>query len=303
VQDIDAPFWIQVPSDKNMELGTTFNYDLNASDTSGIYDWWLNDTSHFNIDNVTGVITNIAQVPIGEYWLEARAYDPYFQYCSAEFKITVEDTIAPKWDEIPTDQLLEYGETFSYNLNASDVAGIDFWWLNDTTYFNIDDATGVITNIGQVPIGAYWLEVVAYDPSNHNSSAIIIITVQDTTDPMWIEVPTDKNIKLGDEFYYDLNASDASGIDHFWLNDTTNFAMDEITGVITNVVLLEGDMYWLEVRAYDSHGLYCSNIFKIRVIKPTIQQDYFTWIILIGSTVGIVAFLAITIIIVKKRRS
>ncbi|MFX0074324.1 MAG: rhodanese-like domain-containing protein, partial [Candidatus Hermodarchaeota archaeon] len=259
VQDIDAPVWIQVPSHQIMEFGTTFNYHLNASDSSGIYDWWLNDTFYFNIDDVTGVISNISQIPLGEYWLEARAYDPYGQYCSAEFKITVEDTIAPTWDEIPIDQLLEYGEVFTYDLNASDVAGIDFWWLNNTTYFDIDNATGVITNIGQVPIGNYWLEVAACDFSNHNCSATIKITVQDTIDPMWIEMPIDQNIKLGDDFYYDLNASDASGIDHYWLNDTSNFVIDEITGLITNAILLEEEMYWLEVRAYDSHGLYCSS--------------------------------------------
>jgi len=390
VQDIDTPIWIQVPSNKNMEAGTIFIYDLNASDASGIDDWWLNDTTYFDIDDATGAITNISQVPVGIYWLEVRAYDPYFQYCSAELritvddtiaptwdeipidqlieygeafnydlnasdvsgiddwwlnntlnfeingngvitnnglvpigvywleiaaydpsnhncsatiKITVEDTIAPTWDEIPTDQPLEYGEAFNYDLNASDASGIDHWWLNDSTYFDIDDLTGMIMNIGQVPIGIYWLEARACDPSNQNCSANIKITVQDTTDPRWIELPIDQNIKLGDELYYDLNASDASGIDHWWLNDTTIFAIDAITGVITNTIFLEEGVYWLEVRAYDTHGRYCSSFFKIAVVAPTMPQDNSWWKIIIGSSVGIAAITIITIVIIKKRRT
>ncbi|MFX1433582.1 MAG: hypothetical protein ACFFB1_07380, partial [Promethearchaeota archaeon] len=189
--------------------------DLNASDASGIYDWWLNDTTYFDIDDATGMITNKGLIPVGIYWLEVRAYDPYSQYCFAEFKITVEDTIAPTWDETPTDQLLDYGKAFNY----------------------------------------------------------------------------------------DLNASDASGIYDWWLNDTTNFAIDDITGVITNTISLEEGVYWLEVRAYDPYGLYCSSIFKIVVEKPTIPQDNFWWIIILGSSVGVSAIVVITVIVVKKRRS
>jgi hypothetical protein len=287
-----------------MEFGSTFAYDLNASDISGIDDWWLNDTTYFVIDDITGVITNIGQVPVGVYSLEVRAYDPYLQYCSANLKIFVDDTIAPTWDEIPADLILEYSEGINYDLNATDASGIDRWWLNDTVNFNIDNITGVITNIGPVPVGIYWLEIAAYDPSNHNCSITIKITVQDTTSPTWDEIPKDYSLEYGEVFNYDLNASDASGIDHWWLNDTANFNIDDTTGVITNLVFLEEGIYWLEVRAYDFHGLYCSYTFKVIVTKPMIAQDNFWWIVIIGSSVGIAAItiIGIVFIIIKKKR-
>ena len=190
-------------------------------------------------------------------------------------------------------------------MNATDTSGISEYWLNNTTYFNIDNITGVITCIGQVPVGIYWLEIAAYDPSNHNCSITIKVTVQDTTSPTWDEIPRDHSLEYGEVFNYDLNASDASGIDHWWLNDTANFNIDDTTGVITNLVFLEEGVYWLEVRAYDFHGLYCSYTFKIIVTKSAIPQDNFWWIVIIGSSVGIAAITitGIIFIIFKKKRS
>jgi len=86
------------------------------------------------------------QVPVGVYWLEVRAYDPYGYYCTVDIKITVQDTTDPTWDVTPVDRDLELGDALNYDLNASDLSGLDDWWLNDTTYFSISDANGEITN-------------------------------------------------------------------------------------------------------------------------------------------------------------
>ena len=302
VEDTIDPTWVFVPTNQDVEFGDGLNYDLDASDLSGIADWWLNDTTYFIIDDVTGVITNVGQVPVGEYWLEVRAYDPYTQYCSASFKITVEDTIDPTWVFVPTNQDVEFGDGLNYDLDASDLSGIADWWLNDTTYFIIDDVTGVITNVGQVPVGEYWLEVRAYDPYNHNCSAIFKISVQDTTAPTWVQEPADQYVEFGDGLIYDLNATDASGINNWWLNDTTYFTIDN-QGVISNITLLNDGIYWIEVRAYDPYGHFCSDILKITVAKPIIPQDI-TWIIIIviGSSAGVAAVSVITVLLVRKRR-
>jgi hypothetical protein len=150
-------------------------YDLNASDSSGIDHWWINDTFNFNVDN-DGIITNAISLPVGEYWLEVRAYDPYNKYCNATIKITVEDTTTPTWDQAPTDRLIEFGENMIYDLNASDSSGIDHWWINDTFNFNIDN-DGIITNAVSLPMGEYWLEIRPYDPYNNYGTALIKITV------------------------------------------------------------------------------------------------------------------------------
>ncbi len=302
VEDTTLPSWAPEPTDQYIDFGDGLNYDLNATDLSGIGSWELNDTTYFNVDS-NGVITNITSINVGVYWLEVRVNDTFDNQRTKAFRVIVQDIDVPIWIQIPSDKNMEAGTTFNYDLNASDASGIYDWWLNDTTYFDIDDITGVITNKGLIPVGIYWLEVRAYDPYSQYCSAELKITVEDTIAPTWDETPIDQSLEYGEAFNYDLNASDTSGIDHWWLNDTTNFAIDEITGVITNTTLLEVGVYWLEVAAYDPYGHYCSSIFKITVASPTIPQDYFWWIIIIGSSVGVSAIVVITVIIVKKRRS
>ncbi|MGB5910805.1 MAG: hypothetical protein WBH31_06380, partial [Promethearchaeia archaeon] len=302
VEDTTPPSWAPEPTDRYTDFGDGLNYDLNATDLSGIGSWELNDTTYFSVDS-NGVIANITSINVGIYWLEVRVNDTFDNQRTKAFRVIVQDTDAPIWIQVPSDKYMEAGTAFNYDLNASDASDIYDWWLNDTTYFDIDDATGVITNKGFVPVGIYWLEARAYDPYFQYCSAGFKITVEDTIAPTWDEIPTDQLLEYGEVFNYDLNASDASGIDHWWLNDTTNFAIDDITGMITNATLLEEGVHWLEVRAYDPHGLYCSNTFKVIVTKPTIPQDYSWWIIIIGSSVGIAATVVITIIIVKKRKS
>ncbi len=269
VEDTTAPTWVFPPDDQVIELGDSLSYGVDASDLSGISYYWINDTTNFNINAGSGLITNALALSEGVYWLEVRVYDPSDNYCTATIKITVEDTTNPTWDQTPTDQFIEYGDFLNYDVNASDLSDIDDWWLNDTTYFIINDANGVITNIGQVPIGVYWLEVRAYDPFGYYCTADIKITVEDTTDPTWDVMPTDRDLEFGDALNYDLDASDLSGIDDWWLNDTTYFTINDANGVITNIGQVPVGAYWLEVRAYDPYGYYCTADIKITVEDTT----------------------------------
>jgi hypothetical protein len=82
----------------------------------------------------------------------------------------------PTWDQIPADQTLEFGVLFLYDVNASDLSGIDHYWINDTTNFQID-GNGIITNVGTLPAGIYPLEIRAYDPYNNFCIVTIEITI------------------------------------------------------------------------------------------------------------------------------
>ncbi|MFX1582105.1 MAG: hypothetical protein ACFFCJ_07765, partial [Promethearchaeota archaeon] len=269
VQDTTAPSWITLPTNQILEFGQAFSYDVDAFDFSGIASYWLNDTTHFAIDG-TGNISNVTGLLVGIYWVEIRAYDPYTQFAAATFKITVQDTTAPTWDEVPSNQFLEFGLAFSYEVNASDYGGISSYWVNDTAHFTIT-VDGLLTNATGLTVGIYGVELRAYDPSNNYCTAIIQVIVQDTNDPTWDEPATDQQFELGDMFSYNLNASDPSGISQWWLNDTTHFAIDS-TGLITNVGLVPVGIHALEVRAYDPYSRYCSREFTITVedtVMPT----------------------------------
>jgi hypothetical protein len=272
VEDTMTPTWDQDPENKFLEFGGSFSYDLNASDPSGINSWDLNDTTYFNIDS-DGIITNLGQVPEGDHWLNVSVYDSHGFCLWYVFKISVEDTKGPTWEQVPENKFLEFGESFSYDLNASDPSGISSWDLNDTTYFNIDN-DGVINNVDQVSKGEYWLNVSVYDSYGFCLWDVIKITVEDANPPTWKETPTNQFLEFGESFSYDLNASDPSGINLWDLNDTTYFNIDN-DGVITNVGQVPIGEHWLNVSVYDSHGLCLWEVIIITVedtMAPTWEQ-------------------------------
>jgi len=181
----------------------------------------------------------------------------------------------PEWIEAPTDQSLELGYDFYYDLNASDVSGIDSYSLNDTTFFSIN-INGLITNITALNTGIYWIEVWATDPFNNNCTAVIEITVEDTTAPNWINYNTTLTVELGHSLSYDFNASDLSGIDHWWISDTSNFAIDP-NGLLTNNTFLSIGLNFVMVQVYDPYSNYLSLNVQILVqdtTEPSPTESY-----------------------------
>ncbi|MFX1510197.1 MAG: cadherin repeat domain-containing protein, partial [Promethearchaeota archaeon] len=265
VQDTNDPTWDEPATDQQFELGDMFSYNLNASDPSGISQWWLNDTTHFAIDS-TGLITNVGLVPVGIYALEVRAYDPYSRYCSMEFTITVEDTVMPTWDVTPTNPVIEFGDSFSYDLDASDLGGISTYWINDTSHFAID-SHGLISSIATLPVGTHNIEVRAYDPSNNYCQAFIQVTVEDTTAPTWDPTPTDQLLAPGESLDYQLSATDLSGIHQWTINDTTHFTISG-TGRITSDDPLDSGVYSLLVTVADPYGNTRTATFTVTVLPP-----------------------------------
>lgn len=259
--------WIETPTDQIYEWGESFRYDLNATSDASIDSWWLNDTSVFAIDTM-GVITNQTALGIGEYPIEVCVNDTLNNWSWATFTITVQDTTPPTWDQTPTNQLREYGTDFQYDVNASDLAGIDYYAINDTINFAINPSTGIITNATALAVGTYGLDIWAFDIHALNCLATIQITIEDTIPPQWDQLPVNQLIEYGNPFLYTLFAFDPFGIDHWWINDTGNFAISA-EGIVTNETMLHVGSYGLEVRAYDGNNLYCSAAFAILVEDTT----------------------------------
>lgn len=266
VIDTTAPTWDETPIDQLFELGDTFHYNLNASDVGGVTYFWSNDTTYF--DFVTnGILTNTSFVPAGIYPLEIRVYDVGNNYASANITITIQDTVAPTWDQLPTNQLSEYGSTFMYQVKASDLAGLHHYWVNDTTYFNIS-ISGLLANTSLAPVGVYNLEIRGYDPSDLFCTASITISVCDSIPPAWTTTPEDQIIQLGMPLAYQLEAFDNAGIQNWVVNDTVHFAL--VGGLLTNITSLEPGIYYLNVSVQDSHGNMLSAIISVTVQEPGI---------------------------------
>jgi len=106
------------------------------------------------------------------------------------------DILAPEWTAEPSDQIIECGNDFAIDVEASDSNGIAYYSIDNTEYFDVNEF-GLITNKVALGIGSYPLEVRAYDPSNNYCSATFIVTVQDTVCPEIVS-PADVTYKEGE---------------------------------------------------------------------------------------------------------
>jgi len=250
VQDTCPPDWVRAPADQWVEFGDAFHYSLNATDLSGLDWWWINDTTHFHIDN-QGTITNGTSLPVNVYYIQVWVNDTWGNCRSAVFTVTVQDTTPPSWLETPTDRLVEFGDAFHYSLNATDLSGLDRWWINDTTHFHIDNQ-GTITNATGLPVGVYFIQVWVNDTYGNVQTATLQVKVQDTTPPVWIVPPMGQILECGEALDLQLEAWDLSGIDHWAINDTVNFAITSVGWLFTPGILTPG-RYGLSVTVYDPY--------------------------------------------------
>ncbi|MBN1216865.1 MAG: right-handed parallel beta-helix repeat-containing protein [Candidatus Lokiarchaeota archaeon] len=204
------------------------------------------------------------------------------------------DAPPPIWNDIPLNQTIELGNAFSYQLNAFSSFGIDHYSVN-STLFNTN-SNGLITNASNLAVGEYWIEICVFDPYNQNCSAIIKISISDTTDPVWGDIKLSHIVMHGEDFYYDIDASDFSGIAYYWINNEEDFSIDNSTGEITNITTLEKGNYDLIIRAYDLYGNYCETTIHIIVDSEEDSIPGYDLLILFSS-IGILS----VILLLNKR--
>jgi hypothetical protein len=260
------PAWDYLPANQTITDIEVLDYDLNITSPSPV-NWSVDDTVHFTIDE-NGTLHSEGTLAIGEYGLTVTVKNIYNYSIWAELTVTVLpwDTTPPSWDALPDNQIVEYGDSFSYDLNATDPTGISHWWLNSTD-FTID-AEGTIENATILSVNVYGLEIYVNDTYSNIQSATISISVKDTIAPVWVTLQIQHTIDYGESLQIDVEAWDLDGIDHLWLNDTTHFILDGNT--IRNATLLASGEYILEVRAYDLSNNYCSAALVITVLEePT----------------------------------
>jgi len=248
--------WLIAPSSVTIQYYESLYMDLEAVGYSEVAGYWVNNTAMVTIDE-NGVLTNTTEIPAGKYALEVRGLDHYGHHCSAMFILTVLDIDSPQWAQEPTDQTVEVGDPFRYDLNATDFSGLHTWWLNDTGRFSIS-SEGVVTANILLPVGVYHIRVSVNDTLGHILTGTIRIDVVDTQAPAWVAVPVTAYVNYGERGILLIQAYDASGID-----------LDE-DGVVTSNVSLPCGEILLEVRAYDSYGHYCSADIVIVVLDVTI---------------------------------
>lgn len=141
------------------------------------------------------------------------------------------DTAAPNISYSLTNQSVQYGFAFSYDVNATDDGPLAYF-INDTTNFAIS-AAGVITNATVLSLDTnYQLNITINDTLNNRNSTTLNVTVTDTTKPTFTQTPANHAFEFGSALLYDVNATDNHNVSYF-INDTTNFAINS-SGHVTN---------------------------------------------------------------------
>jgi len=217
---------------------------------------------------------------------------PYEQLLS-NYIIQFAKDNAPEWDQIPEDQLLREGESFSYDVNASDTSGVAYS-INDTVNFNIS-SEGMITNSSGLSLGVYPLEIRAYNPFNNSINATINIRFAEDIAPEWDEVPEDQTILVGESFYYDVNASGTLDVEYS-INDTLNFNINS-EGIITNSLSLSVGVYSLEIRAYNPFNNSITTTINVRVKSSSNAIPGFDF-----NMILIMIFCTSVVIIIRRKK-
>ncbi|MHA1483755.1 MAG: NosD domain-containing protein [Candidatus Thorarchaeota archaeon] len=76
VEDTTPPDWVVSPSDQSIDYGQALEYQLQATDLSGIGAWHINDTVNFVISG-TGYLENNTILEAGDYGLNISVEDIY----------------------------------------------------------------------------------------------------------------------------------------------------------------------------------------------------------------------------------
>ncbi|MBN2228630.1 MAG: right-handed parallel beta-helix repeat-containing protein [Candidatus Thorarchaeota archaeon] len=175
-----------VTTPSEYEVGTTGNtMTWNSSALNpGRYELLIDGVSQGNVTWDGGhIAADVDGLPVGEYNVTLIVYHISGHWLMNQSTLTVVDTMAPAWTVTPQDQTLDYGESLSYQLQASDPSGIASWAVNDTASFAIS-ASGLLTNATFLSPGVYYVEITVTDIYSHSVSVTIKITVNEPAPPI-----------------------------------------------------------------------------------------------------------------------
>jgi len=160
-------------------------------------------------------------------------------------------------------------------------------YLNGTLYINtLDNAITESTLFGFCGREGHGFDNVTVTNN--------IITI-DKAPPIWIGgAPGNVSIQENDPLTYELNATDTSGIDSFWVNDTVRFTIDT-EGILTNKTALDIGSYGIQVSVSDTNGYTLSSSFYVIVSAPESIPVPTEWIFI--GIVGIIGVIAIVVVI------
>lgn len=135
------------------------------------------------------------------------------------------DNNPPLFNNIPSNETIVYGINWDgVQFNATDISGIDTWWINDTTNFEIN-STGFLNWTGQLAVGEYYVNVSVNDTIGNIASTIYNLNITQATGIVHTYLNNSRNnitIELGDLVLINSTLENGTGDISLYINGTLN---------------------------------------------------------------------------------
>lgn len=273
--DTSTPYFTSGQS-LSVAYASSFSYDINATDTYGVPLVYAINDSRFIINNITGVLSNNSFIDVGVYNMTLNVTDGT-NYNLSFFIVTISDMTSPTFTQTPINQIIQYGNNFNYDINATDqngtiTTGLIYQINGSGSNFTINNETGVITNSTILNLGNYSLTLSVNDTRGNILSQTIVISVIDSVSPVWINA-SNKTVERLTPLTHQLNATDnyPNGL-IYSVNDSTNFVINQTTGLLMNNTRLVVASYQITVTATDASNNTNSTRITITVQDTTKPQ-------------------------------
>ncbi len=224
---------------------------------------------------------NFTGLSDGAYYLNATAQDQAGNLNRTETRTILLDTHPPQVSFVPPTPVNDSKTNrdwvvLNISITEAFVDKVLLNWSGSVTQYDVGDLSGsspnywLSVNKSGLSDGSYDYFFVVNDTfGNTNSTEVRRINV-DTTPPSWTDV-ANITVTYGDPVHYDFNATDASGIDRYWINDTTHFYINGTTGELVNRTALATGVYPLNLSVNDTYNNIASVPVYVNITKaPTI---------------------------------
>ena len=196
------------------------------------------------------------------------------------------------WSHALSNQFVELGNDFVYDLDVTSSAPIYQWTVSPGQYFVIDNE-GIIRDRGDLEVGIYNLDVTVTNIYGLGAEGSFSVTVVDTINPEWITAARNRTYNYGSSIEFQVGAWDPAGIENWTMSDNENFLLIEESygetslATIINTHILNVGEYQISLEAIDTNGNTASMVFTITIIATNAGQGTSSDLAFILSLAGI----------------
>ncbi|MFH1839931.1 MAG: DNRLRE domain-containing protein [Nanoarchaeota archaeon] len=171
---------------------------------------------------------------------------------------------APVLDAIPSPQNLTNGLLYTYTVTATGGDG-SLYYSDDTANFDIGEGTGIISFTPDASlVGSFIAVIIVRDDLDQVDAQAVNFTVNDV--PSFDNL-ANKNVTFGNEFYYDIDATDTEdGTTLNFVDNTSLFVINISSGVINfTTTLNQIGTHNINITVNDSKNALGSGIFQLAI--------------------------------------